>query len=634
MTLSPNILFDDRYLLQEMKGRGSYGEVWRATDSQLGLDVAIKVYIALDQRGVEEFKSEFVNTFGLNHPNLLHAYYYDICDDRPYLVMPYCPKTSVDFIGRIGELEMWHFIRDVASGLAYLHEMGVVHHDIKPDNILMDEHGNYLITDFGISVRFRSTLRNNSEEQTQTKIAGGSLSYMAPEMFSNDPIAVNATDIWAFGVTLYEMLTSDLPFFGQGGVLQLNGAMVPKVQGDYSEELKRIVRWCMSLNTWDRPMAKQLADLAQQMLDGQKIRINDNKTEIALQQKEARRKAEEEAKRRAEEEARKKAEEEARRRKAEEVARRKAEEARRKAEEEARKKAEEEARKKAEEEARRRKAEEEARRKAEEARRKAEEKERKREEEEARRLAKKQREEEARKIKEAQKAEKKRKALEPESDTDNKRKKILKAVACVVVTFLLCGFIYYYVQETKDEPIDNNNKDLLAKKQENELIEFNLENAKRLLLEKTSASDGFKMLSSLANSKDYEALFLISRIYFDTDKEDTNNGVEFYQEEWRIMRDNCGLEGDNARAHQYLMDAYQLKGDTIQDYALLYELGYDFLYGRGVEKTEWKKARWCFERAKASAENHPDDSLCKLYLKELIDPLNATGYLRRQEVKP
>ncbi|MBR6932137.1 MAG: protein kinase, partial [Bacteroidales bacterium] len=102
---------------------------------------------------------------------------------------------------------LWQFIGDVASGLAYLHKMDVVHHDIKPDNILRTESGSFAITDFGISTKMRSTLRRNSSRSVQQNSSGGSLPYMGPEMFSERAESVKATDIWAFGVTLYEMIT-------------------------------------------------------------------------------------------------------------------------------------------------------------------------------------------------------------------------------------------------------------------------------------------------------------------------------------------------------------------------------------------------------------------------------------------
>jgi serine/threonine protein kinase len=275
MHLQPNTLFHDRYYLQELKGRGSFGEVWLAKDQQLDIDVAVKVYISLDSRGVEEFRTEYKTTFGLSHPNLLHALHFDICEDRPYLVMPYCPSSAMNYIGNIDEPTLWRFLHDVASGLEYLHGMGIIHHDIKPDNILMDTNGNFVITDFGISVKFRSTLRRISSRQVNTG-SRGSMPYMAPEMFAETPEAVNATDIWALGVTMYELMTGELPFFGQGGSMQLNGAKVPDVPGAWSDDLKQVVKMCLAANTWERPTAGQLASYAQTAIGGGKISFGKN----------------------------------------------------------------------------------------------------------------------------------------------------------------------------------------------------------------------------------------------------------------------------------------------------------------------------------------------------------------------
>ncbi len=268
MSLQANDLFDGRYRLIEERGRGAFGEVWLARDEELDMEVAVKIYIALDDRGIEEFKSEYRNVFDLKHSNILRADHYDVCDNRPYLVMSYCPESASSLIGSVDEGTVWQFINDVARGLAYLHDKGIVHRDIKPDNILRDKEGIFVITDFGVSKRMRSTLRRNSTRGPRDVDVSGTIGYMAPELFSSRPDAVKATDIWALGATIYEMMTGELPFMGQGGVMLLHGAEVPTLGEEFSQELNDIVSACLSCETWQRPTAEELAVYAIAHLSG------------------------------------------------------------------------------------------------------------------------------------------------------------------------------------------------------------------------------------------------------------------------------------------------------------------------------------------------------------------------------
>ena len=266
--LTENILFAGRYRLLEVKGRGSFGEVWRAMDEKLQSEVAVKVYIALDPKGLEEFVSEYKVANTLSHPNLLHADYFDVWDNRPFIVMPYCPESSASLVGKMDEKTAWRFLCDVSGGLAYLHGKGIIHRDIKPDNILRDKEGRFLISDFGISTKMRSTLRRNSTRLMDEKNdLAGTVGYMAPELFSSKPAAVNATDIWALGASLYELLTGEMPFMGQGGVMLLHGAEMPELEDKYSRDLQTMLEACMSKDTWERPTAEQL-----QLYCGAKLR--------------------------------------------------------------------------------------------------------------------------------------------------------------------------------------------------------------------------------------------------------------------------------------------------------------------------------------------------------------------------
>lgn len=259
-----------RYVLKECKGSGSFGEVWLAEDKVLGIDVAIKLYISLDQKGQNEFKDEYKVAYGLNHQYLLTTQFYGVWEHRPYLIMKYCSQGSAATLaGSISEYKIWKFIHDVASGLEYLHAQNppIIHQDIKPANILIDEQGNFLITDFGISKKMRTTMR----KQFKRAMESGAIAYMGPERFLANPMAVMASDIWSLGVSVYELATDELPFMGQGGGMLNAGASMPVLESQWSRNLNDVVQRCLAKETFDRPFAQDLAAYADLMLKGENL---------------------------------------------------------------------------------------------------------------------------------------------------------------------------------------------------------------------------------------------------------------------------------------------------------------------------------------------------------------------------
>ncbi len=258
MKLSENTIFADRYQFQRLLGRGGFSEVWLAVDKMTNLEIAVKVYApgqGMDTDGMKDFCKELSQVYNLNHTNLLKPQHVDNWEGMPYLVMTYCPKGSCHRqIGTMTEDQIWKMLHDVASGLAYLHEQGIIHQDIKPDNILIDPMGNYVITDFGISVQSRSTLRKSMNIAS----GSGTTAYMGPERFSTDPTPLKASDIWSLGATAYELLTGNAPFGEIGGGMQKGGADLPTIKQNISAELRMALSKMLALNTWDRPTAEQL----------------------------------------------------------------------------------------------------------------------------------------------------------------------------------------------------------------------------------------------------------------------------------------------------------------------------------------------------------------------------------------
>lgn len=272
--LEEGLLFAERYKFIKLLGRGGFAEVWLAEDNLTNVQVAVKVYApgtGLDEAGVKLFTQEFSMVFDMNHTNLLRPTHFDCWERQPYLIMPYCKNGSafkyITADNVISEEECWNLLHDVAAGLAYLHEKEppLIHQDIKPDNILVSDEGHFMITDFGISARVRSTIRNGMAQEQ----SGGTLAYMGPERFSANPKPIMASDVWSLGAMMYELMSGgDPPFGNHGGVLQKNGADIPIIEQDYSQELKDIVYKCLAKETWDRPSARKVEEITYNHLHG------------------------------------------------------------------------------------------------------------------------------------------------------------------------------------------------------------------------------------------------------------------------------------------------------------------------------------------------------------------------------
>lgn len=279
--MQQNNLFNNRYFLERLLGRGNFSEVWLAKDIKTDIKVALKIYApatGLDDAGLNVFAREFSLVVNANHKNLLKPLYYDSFERKPFLVLPFCENGSImKEVGRMSEQDAWRLLRDVASGLSWLHNMNppVIHQDIKPDNVMIGENGDFMITDFGVSTHVKSTLRKSMSAAFSS---AGTIAYMAPERFSKDNTPIMANDIYSLGATVYEMLTGDTPFGDDGGLIQMKGAEVPELKGDYSHQLKEVIARCLRTNPWERPTAEQLEKYAEDGMNGRKITFVGDKT--------------------------------------------------------------------------------------------------------------------------------------------------------------------------------------------------------------------------------------------------------------------------------------------------------------------------------------------------------------------
>jgi serine/threonine protein kinase len=207
-----------RYVIQSELGRGAMGVVYKATDTVLERTVAVKtVNMALESDGAEKYEARFYQEAraagGLNHPNVVTVYDVGKEGNVAYMAMEFIEGVELRSLTGDGRVlpvtQAVSVAAQVAEGLAYAHEHGVVHRDIKPANIMVMPEGPVKITDFGIA-----RMRAAADELTQTGMMLGSPKYMSPEQVIGKR-ADQRSDIFSLGVILYEMLTGGGPFNGE-----------------------------------------------------------------------------------------------------------------------------------------------------------------------------------------------------------------------------------------------------------------------------------------------------------------------------------------------------------------------------------------------------------------------------------
>ncbi|MDQ2996295.1 MAG: protein kinase [Chloroflexota bacterium] len=204
-----------KYTLGELLGQGGMGAVYRSHHPLLNRSVAIKVMLAsvADPQAHQRFLREAQVVAVLAHPHIVNIFDVDVQDGQPYIVMDFAPGGSLAARlqgASIGLDETLRMAIPLADALAYAHSQGLIHRDLKPANVLLRLDGSPVLADFGLA---RPISVDSAAQITATGTLMGTLAYMAPEQFSGRP-ADARTDIYAFGVMLYEMLTGRVPFEG------------------------------------------------------------------------------------------------------------------------------------------------------------------------------------------------------------------------------------------------------------------------------------------------------------------------------------------------------------------------------------------------------------------------------------
>jgi serine/threonine-protein kinase len=211
-------ILNNRYELEQKIGEGGMARVYRGRDTRLNRRIAVKVlhsHYATDPGFLQRFHHEAQAAANLRHPNIVDVYDVGLDAEVHYIVMEYVEGSDLKaHLARNGPLPVDQAVaiaEAVAQGLSAAHRMGLVHRDIKPQNIIVGPAGQVKITDFGIAKSALSTA------MTETGVTFGTADYISPEQ-ARGQAATPQSDIYSLGVTLYEMLTGRLPFVGDSSI--------------------------------------------------------------------------------------------------------------------------------------------------------------------------------------------------------------------------------------------------------------------------------------------------------------------------------------------------------------------------------------------------------------------------------
>ncbi|MBB5597905.1 protein kinase domain-containing protein [Neomicrococcus lactis] len=251
-------LIDGRYRVRRRLARGGMSTVYLATDERLHRDVALKAlypYLAEDQRVVRRFEEEAITAAKLSHPHVVNVLDQGVDGDTAYLVMEYLKGKTLRHVleqqGRLTPRQALKVLEEILDGLAAAHSAGLVHRDMKPENVLLTETGRVKVADFGLA--------RAASNHTQSGTLVGTVAYVSPELVTGGK-ADKRSDLYAIGIMLFEMLTGDQPFRGESSMSiafkHVSETVPPpsRLIPELSQDLDELVEWCTAKDPEARPV--------------------------------------------------------------------------------------------------------------------------------------------------------------------------------------------------------------------------------------------------------------------------------------------------------------------------------------------------------------------------------------------
>lgn len=280
------ITLDERYVIRSRIARGGMAMVYLANDLRLERRVAVKVmhsHLAEDSNFTRRFEQEARSAAGLSHPNLVGVFDQGHDAGHTYLVMEYLPSITLRALLKqqkaLTEEQALEIGEAVLSGLAAAHTAGIVHRDLKPENVMLADDGRIKLGDFGLA-------RAVSANTTTGQALLGTIAYLSPELVTRG-VADARSDIYAFGIMLYEMLTGEQPFTGEQPMqiaYQHANSDVPAPSlksPDTSPELDELVVWATQRDPEKRPRdAMEAIDYLQRVRKGLPVPAPEHSTTV------------------------------------------------------------------------------------------------------------------------------------------------------------------------------------------------------------------------------------------------------------------------------------------------------------------------------------------------------------------